>query len=61
MREIPAKTPRRFILFSSVKAVADRVDGVLTEEFVSTPQTAYGKSKLEAEGVVRSALVHYCA
>jgi nucleoside-diphosphate-sugar epimerase len=51
----------KFLLFSSVKAVADRVEGVLTEEAVPAPQTPYGQSKLEAEGVVRSSLVHYCA
>jgi nucleoside-diphosphate-sugar epimerase len=50
----------KFIFFSSVKACADEVDGVLTEEQAPNPQTPYGKSKLEAEGVVRSALVHYC-
>jgi len=44
-----AKTQRKFILFSSVKAVADRVEGVLTEEAVPDPQTPYGQSKLEAE------------
>lgn len=38
-----------FIYFSSVKAVADRVDGVLLENMVPDPQTAYGKSKLQAE------------
>jgi len=38
-----------FFYFSSVKAVADTVDGVLDENVVSNPQTPYGKSKLEAE------------
>jgi len=38
-----------FIFFSSVKAVADRVDGVLTEEVAPDPRTPYGQSKLEAE------------
>jgi nucleoside-diphosphate-sugar epimerase len=42
----------KFILFSSVKAVADRVEGVLAEEAEPNPQTPYGKSKLEAEGEV---------
>ena len=42
----------RFVLFSSVKAVADRVDGVLTEEAVPDPQTPYGQSKLAAEKLV---------
>ena len=51
---------KKFILFSSVKAVADRVEGVLTEEATPAPMTPYGQSKLEAEGVVRSAFVLYC-
>lgn len=38
-----------FIYFSSVKATADTVKGVLDENHDSNPQTAYGKSKLEAE------------
>jgi nucleoside-diphosphate-sugar epimerase len=45
----------RFIFFSSVKAVADTVDGkVLTEKAVPDPQTAYGKSKLAAERYILS-------
>jgi len=44
----------KFIFFSSVKAVADSVDGVLTEEAVPNPQTAYGKSKLVAEQYILS-------
>jgi len=43
---------KKFIFFSSVKACADTVEGVLTEEQVPNPQTPYGKSKLEAEGEV---------
>ena len=42
-------TARVFITLSSVKAAADMVDGVLTEEVVPNPQTHYGKSKLLAE------------
>ncbi|AZI23387.1 NAD-dependent epimerase/dehydratase family protein [Chryseobacterium taklimakanense] len=38
-----------FIYFSSVKAAADTVDGILDETCKSDPQTAYGKSKLQAE------------
>jgi nucleoside-diphosphate-sugar epimerase len=45
-----------FILFSSVKAVADRVEGALTEDAAPAPQTPYGRSKLEAEGAVLSAV-----
>lgn len=40
---------RDFFYFSSVKAVADSVEGVLTEQIISNPKTPYGKSKLEAE------------
>lgn len=41
---------KKFIFFSSVKAVADQVIGKqLTEEDVPNPQTPYGKSKLAAE------------
>jgi nucleoside-diphosphate-sugar epimerase len=47
--------PKAFVLFSSVKAVADRVDDVLREDAVPCPKTPYGKSKLEAENVVRAA------
>ncbi|TCK84885.1 NAD-dependent epimerase/dehydratase family protein [Albibacterium bauzanense] len=38
-----------FVYFSSVKAVADTVDGKLTEDAEPTPETAYGQSKLQAE------------
>ncbi|ULT28245.1 NAD-dependent epimerase/dehydratase family protein [Sphingobacterium sp. E70] len=40
---------RDFIYFSSVKAVADKVDKFLDENIAGNPQTPYGKSKLEAE------------
>ncbi len=43
----------KFIYVSSVKAVADSVDGVLTEEVHPSPVTAYGKSKLQAEDYIR--------
>jgi len=38
-----------FIYFSSVKASADEVSGILLETDVPNPQTHYGKSKLLAE------------
>jgi len=38
-----------FLFFSSVKAVADTVDGILTEDVKGNPQTPYGRSKHEAE------------
>jgi len=43
-----------FIFMSSVKAVADVVDGVLTEDVIPNPVTVYGKSKLAAETYILS-------
>ena len=40
---------RDFFYFSSVKASADSVEDILTEENIPEPKTAYGKSKLKAE------------
>lgn len=44
----------KFIFISSVKAVADEVSSVLTEEDQPTPKTHYGKSKLMAEEYIRN-------
>ncbi|WP_113637121.1 NAD-dependent epimerase/dehydratase family protein [Nubsella zeaxanthinifaciens] len=44
-----ASDATKFIFISSVKAAADTVDGVLTEEYEPNPITDYGKSKLMAE------------
>jgi nucleoside-diphosphate-sugar epimerase len=38
-----------FISFSSVKAAADHIDQILTEDYSPNPITHYGKSKLLAE------------
>src|SRR5690606_30858934 len=38
-----------FFFFSSVKAVADTVDGILFEDVMPKAATPYGQSKLEAE------------
>ena len=38
-----------FVYFSSVKATADTIEGVLDEKHASDPKTPYGKSKLLAE------------
>ena len=43
-----------FITLSSVKAVADEVEGVLTEDHGPNPITHYGKSKLLAEQYIFS-------
>lgn len=45
---------KKFIFVSSVKASADTVDGILTEEEIPNPLTDYGKSKLQAEDYIRS-------
>lgn len=43
-----------FFYFSSVKAVADRVDGLLIEDVEGKPVTPYGQSKLKAEEYILS-------
>jgi len=43
-----------FITLSSVKAVADAVKDILTEDVIPNPQTHYGKSKLLAEEYILS-------
>nr|WP_315155990.1 NAD-dependent epimerase/dehydratase family protein [uncultured Flavobacterium sp.] len=43
-----------FIFMSTVKAVADTVDGVLTEDTVQNPKTHYGKAKYQAEQYILS-------
>lgn len=47
--EFLASDIRDFFYFSSVKATADIVEGILAENHSSNPVTAYGKSKLKAE------------
>lgn len=46
-----------FIFISSVKAVADTVTGVLTEDYKAKPITPYGLSKLKAEQALLSKVV----
>jgi nucleoside-diphosphate-sugar epimerase len=40
---------RDFVFFSSVKAVTDKAEGIVTEETIVNPKTIYGLSKLQAE------------
>lgn len=40
---------KKFVFFSTAKAAADKVDGVLTEDVVPSPVGPYGESKIEAE------------
>lgn len=48
---------KKFIFFSTAKAAADKVDGVLTEDVVPTPVGPYGESKITAEKYIQEHLV----
>ncbi len=45
---------KKFIFFSSVKAAADKVEGILTEDIIPAPVGPYGESKIEAEKYILS-------
>lgn len=45
---------KKFVFFSTAKAAADKVDGVLTEEVVPAPVGPYGESKIKAEQYILS-------
>ena len=45
-------TCRKFIFFSTAKAAADKVEGVLTEDVVPAPVGPYGESKIAAENYI---------
>lgn len=49
-----ATNAKKFVFFSTAKAAADRVDGVLTEEVVPSPVGPYGESKIKAEEYILS-------
>lgn len=40
---------KKFVFFSTAKAAADKVDGILTEEVIPSPLGPYGESKIAAE------------
>jgi len=40
---------KKFVFFSTAKAAADKVDGVLTEDVIAAPVGPYGESKIAAE------------
>lgn len=44
----------KFVFFSTAKAAADKVEGVLTEDVVPTPVGPYGESKIKAEDYILS-------
>jgi len=43
---------RKFVFFSTAKAAADRIEGVLTEDVKPTPVGPYGESKISAEDYI---------
>lgn len=43
---------QKFIFFSSVKAAADKVEGILTEDVLPKPKGPYAESKLAAENYI---------
>ena len=45
---------QKFIFFSTAKAAADRVEGVLTEDVTPSPVGPYGESKIKAEEYILS-------
>ena len=47
-----ASSVKKFVFFSTAKAAADRVEGVLTEDVVPSPVGPYGESKIKAEEYV---------
>lgn len=47
---------KKFIFFSTAKAAADKVDGILTEDVVPSPKGPYGESKIAAEKYIQEHL-----
>lgn len=47
---------KKFIFFSTAKAAADKVDGVLTEDVTPSPVGPYGESKIAAEKYIQDHL-----
>lgn len=45
---------KKFVFFSTAKAAADRVEGILTEDVVPSPVGPYGESKIKAEEYILS-------
>ncbi len=54
---LTSKKAKKFIFFSTAKAAADKVDGILTEDVVPTPVGPYGESKIAAEKYIQEHLV----
>ena len=50
---------KKFVFFSTAKAAADKVDGVLTEDVVPAPVGPYGESEIAAEHYILDKLKDY--
>ena len=48
---------KKFIFVSSVKAAADSLECILSEDYSPDPKTHYGKSKLQAEQYIQNQLL----
>ena len=51
---LTSPTARKFVFFSTAKAAANKVDGILTEDVVPKPVGPYGESKIKAEEYILS-------
>ena len=47
---------KKFVFFSTAKAAADKVDGILTEDVVPAPVGPYGESKIAAEQYIMNTM-----
>ena len=54
-----ASKAQKFVFFSTAKAAADKVDGILTEDVVPTPVGPYGESKIKAENYILETFKDY--
>ena len=45
---------KKFVFFSTAKAAADKVEGILTEDVIPSPVGPYGESKIKAEEYILS-------
>lgn len=50
---------KKFVFFSTAKAAADKVDGVLTEDVIPSPVGPYGESKIAAEQYILKTMKNY--
>lgn len=50
---------KKFVFFSTAKAAADKVDGILTEDVVPSPVGPYGESKIAAEQYILNTMKNW--